>query len=82
MDIDDGQIQKAKENINFAEVGNRIHAMKASSMSKKNGPTYFDGYHYYNKSKGVKQCYVLVKTILSIVCCVTSDLSVSVLCMQ
>lgn len=71
MDMDDGQIQKAKENINFAEVGNRIHVMKASSMSKKNGPTYFDGYHY-----------VLVKTILSIVCCVTSDLSVSVLCMQ
>lgn len=40
MDIDDGQIQKATENIEFAEVGNRIHFMKGSSTSKKKGPTY------------------------------------------
>ncbi|CAG00277.1 unnamed protein product, partial [Tetraodon nigroviridis] len=33
LDIDDGQIQKANENINFAEVGDRIHVMKASSMT-------------------------------------------------
>ncbi|XP_011601405.1 THUMP domain-containing protein 2 [Takifugu rubripes] len=32
MDIDDGQIQRANENIEFAEVENRIHLTKASSM--------------------------------------------------
>lgn len=74
MDIDDGQIQKANENINFAEVGNRIHVMKASSMSKKNAPTYTDGCHDSKKCEDIKQFYVLVKTILSIVCFVTSDL--------
>lgn len=34
MDIDDGQLQKASDNIEFAEVVNRIHLLKASSMSK------------------------------------------------
>lgn len=34
-DIDDGQLQKADENVAFAELGNRIHLLKASSMSKK-----------------------------------------------
>lgn len=48
MDIDDVQIQKAKENIDFAEVGNRIYVMKASSMSKKNGLAYTDRHQYYN----------------------------------
>lgn len=51
MDIDDGQVQKANENIIFAEVGNRIHVVKASSMSKKSGLN----------SKDVKEFYVLVK---------------------
>ncbi|KAG7512758.1 THUMP domain-containing protein 2 isoform X1 [Solea senegalensis] len=32
VDIDDRQLQKASENIKFAEVGNRIHLLKASSM--------------------------------------------------
>ncbi|CAK6960756.1 THUMP domain-containing protein 2 [Scomber scombrus] len=32
MDIDDGQLQKANENVAFAELGNRIHLLKASSM--------------------------------------------------
>ncbi|XP_018517281.1 THUMP domain-containing protein 2 [Lates calcarifer] len=32
MDIDDRQLQKANENIEFAELGNRIHLLKASSM--------------------------------------------------
>ncbi|KAM7385322.1 hypothetical protein PAMP_001410 [Pampus punctatissimus] len=32
MDNDDGQLQKANENIVFAELGNRIHLLKASSM--------------------------------------------------
>ncbi|XP_071336139.1 THUMP domain-containing protein 2 [Trachinotus anak] len=32
MDIDDRQLQRANENIEFAEVGNRIHLLKASSM--------------------------------------------------
>ncbi|XP_073338175.1 THUMP domain-containing protein 2 [Pagrus major] len=32
VDIDDGQLQKANENIAFAELGNRIHLLKASSM--------------------------------------------------
>lgn len=32
MDIDDGQLQKANENIVFAELGNRIHLLRASSM--------------------------------------------------
>ncbi|XP_026164283.1 THUMP domain-containing protein 2 isoform X2 [Mastacembelus armatus] len=32
IDIDDGQLHKAKENIKFAELGNRIHLLKASSM--------------------------------------------------
>ncbi|KAL7383927.1 hypothetical protein ABVT39_020811 [Epinephelus coioides] len=31
-DIDDGQLQKANENVAFAELGNRIHLLKASSM--------------------------------------------------
>ncbi|XP_049456949.1 THUMP domain-containing protein 2 isoform X2 [Epinephelus fuscoguttatus] len=31
-DIDDGQLQKADENVAFAELGNRIHLLKASSM--------------------------------------------------
>lgn len=35
VDIDDGQLRKANENIEFAELGNRIHLLKASSMSKK-----------------------------------------------
>lgn len=35
VDIDDGQLWKANENIEFAELGNRIHLLKASSMSKK-----------------------------------------------
>ncbi|XP_044070884.1 THUMP domain-containing protein 2 isoform X2 [Siniperca chuatsi] len=32
VDIDDGQLQKANENVEFAELGNRIHLLKASSM--------------------------------------------------
>ncbi|XP_053189029.1 THUMP domain-containing protein 2 [Scomber japonicus] len=32
MDIDDGQLQKANENVAFAELGNRIHLLNASSM--------------------------------------------------
>ncbi|KAM7408384.1 hypothetical protein PAMA_002212 [Pampus argenteus] len=32
IDNDDGQLQKANENIVFAELGNRIHLLKASSM--------------------------------------------------
>ncbi|XP_030296858.1 THUMP domain-containing protein 2 isoform X2 [Sparus aurata] len=32
VDIDDGQLQKASDNIKFAELGNRIHLLKASSM--------------------------------------------------
>ncbi|XP_070697182.1 THUMP domain-containing protein 2 [Pempheris klunzingeri] len=32
MDIDDGQLRKAKENVQFAELGNRIQLLKASSM--------------------------------------------------
>uniref|UniRef100_A0A3Q3W0P0 Ribosomal RNA large subunit methyltransferase K/L-like methyltransferase domain-containing protein n=1 Tax=Mola mola TaxID=94237 RepID=A0A3Q3W0P0_MOLML len=32
VDIDDGQLQKATENIEFAELGNRVHLLKASSM--------------------------------------------------
>lgn len=35
MDIDDGQLQKAQDNIEFAELGNRIHLLKASSMSER-----------------------------------------------
>lgn len=35
MDIDDGQLQKANENVEFAELENRIHLLKASSMGKK-----------------------------------------------
>ena len=34
VDIDDGQLQKANENVEFAELGNRIHLLKASSMSE------------------------------------------------
>lgn len=63
MDIDDGQIQKANENINFAEVGDRIHVMKASSMSKKNKATYTDGYPSCNNSKDLKELSVLLKLI-------------------
>ncbi|KAI3362778.1 hypothetical protein L3Q82_001833 [Scortum barcoo] len=33
MDIDDGQLQRANENVEFAELGNRIHLLKASSMA-------------------------------------------------
>ncbi|XP_037638685.1 THUMP domain-containing protein 2 [Sebastes umbrosus] len=33
MDIDDGQMQKANENVEFAELGNRILLLKASSMT-------------------------------------------------
>ncbi|XP_035462355.2 THUMP domain-containing protein 2 isoform X2 [Scophthalmus maximus] len=32
VDIDDGQLQRANDNIEFAELGNRIHLLKASSM--------------------------------------------------
>ncbi|XP_040905038.1 THUMP domain-containing protein 2 isoform X2 [Toxotes jaculatrix] len=32
MDIDDRQLQKANENIEFAELGNKIHLLKSSSM--------------------------------------------------
>ncbi|XP_047458238.1 THUMP domain-containing protein 2 isoform X2 [Mugil cephalus] len=32
VDIDDGQLQKASENVAFAELGNRIHLLRASSM--------------------------------------------------
>ncbi|TDH01530.1 hypothetical protein EPR50_G00181000 [Perca flavescens] len=32
MDIDDGQLQKANENVEYAVLGNRIHLLKASSM--------------------------------------------------
>lgn len=35
MDIDDGQLQRANDNIEFAELGNRIHLLKASSMGNK-----------------------------------------------
>ncbi|XP_059215452.1 THUMP domain-containing protein 2 isoform X2 [Centropristis striata] len=33
VDIDDGQLQKANENIEFAELGSRIHLLKTSSMT-------------------------------------------------
>uniref|UniRef100_A0A3P8RLC2 THUMP domain containing 2 n=1 Tax=Amphiprion percula TaxID=161767 RepID=A0A3P8RLC2_AMPPE len=33
LDIDDGQLQKANENTAFAELGNRIHLLKASSLA-------------------------------------------------
>ncbi|KAI4813313.1 hypothetical protein KUCAC02_024645 [Chaenocephalus aceratus] len=33
MDIDDGQLKKANENVEFAELGNRMHLLKASSMT-------------------------------------------------
>ncbi|KAM8739596.1 uncharacterized protein thumpd2 isoform 2-T2 [Acanthopagrus schlegelii] len=33
VDIDDGQLQKANENVEFAKLGNRIHLLKASSMA-------------------------------------------------
>uniref|UniRef100_UPI0037E7E446 THUMP domain-containing protein 2 n=1 Tax=Semicossyphus pulcher TaxID=241346 RepID=UPI0037E7E446 len=33
MDNDDGQLQKANENIEFAELGNRMQLLKASSMA-------------------------------------------------
>uniref|UniRef100_A0A1A7YYI5 THUMP domain containing 2 n=2 Tax=Iconisemion striatum TaxID=60296 RepID=A0A1A7YYI5_9TELE len=32
VDIDDGQLQKANENMTFAELGSRVHLLKASSM--------------------------------------------------
>ncbi|XP_054456457.1 THUMP domain-containing protein 2 [Anoplopoma fimbria] len=32
LDIDDGQLQRANENVEFAELGNRIQLLKASSM--------------------------------------------------
>lgn len=35
VDIDDGQLRKASENVEFAELGHRIHLLKASCMSKK-----------------------------------------------
>lgn len=35
VDIDDAQLQKASENIEFAELGHRIHLLKASSMGEK-----------------------------------------------
>lgn len=35
VDIDDGQLHKASENVEFAELGHRIHLLKASCMSKK-----------------------------------------------
>ncbi|KAM6997244.1 THUMP domain-containing protein 2 [Tautogolabrus adspersus] len=33
MDNDDGQLLKANENVEFAELGNRMHLLKASSMA-------------------------------------------------
>ncbi|XP_034538400.1 THUMP domain-containing protein 2 [Notolabrus celidotus] len=33
MDIDDGQLQRANENIEFSEMGNRIHLLKASALA-------------------------------------------------
>ncbi|KAJ4948085.1 hypothetical protein JOQ06_019625 [Pogonophryne albipinna] len=33
MDIDDGQLKKANENVEFAELENRMHLLKASSMT-------------------------------------------------
>ncbi|CAN9500030.1 unnamed protein product [Ophioblennius macclurei] len=33
MDIDDGQLQKASENVSFAELENRIHLLRASSLA-------------------------------------------------
>ncbi|KAF7655029.1 hypothetical protein LDENG_00061740 [Lucifuga dentata] len=33
VDIDDGQLQKANENVAFAELGNRINLLKASSIA-------------------------------------------------
>lgn len=35
VDIDDAQLQKASENIEFAELRHRIHLLKASSMGEK-----------------------------------------------
>ncbi|KAK2824548.1 hypothetical protein Q5P01_021723 [Channa striata] len=32
VDIDDGQLQKANENVEFANLGNKIHLLKASSI--------------------------------------------------
>lgn len=40
MDIDDEQLQKANKNVEFAELGNRIHLLKASSMGRK--PALYD----------------------------------------
>lgn len=39
VDFDDGQLQKANENVEFAELGNRLHLLKASSMGKKPAQT-------------------------------------------
>ncbi|XP_068597801.1 THUMP domain-containing protein 2 [Brachionichthys hirsutus] len=33
VDIDDGQLQKANENVEFAELGKRVHLLKASSVA-------------------------------------------------
>ncbi|KAE8281042.1 THUMP domain-containing protein 2 [Larimichthys crocea] len=33
MDIDDGQLQRANENVEFAKLGNRIHLLKSSSTA-------------------------------------------------
>lgn len=38
MDIDDGQLQKASENIDFAELESRLNLLKASSTSKNHVP--------------------------------------------
>lgn len=40
MDIDDGQLQKANENVEFAELGNRMHLLRASSMGRKPAQTH------------------------------------------
>lgn len=35
VDIDDGQLQKADENVVFAELQSRVHLLKASSTGRK-----------------------------------------------
>lgn len=38
VDNDEGQLQKANKNVVFAELGNRIHLLKASSTGRKRAP--------------------------------------------
>lgn len=46
VDIDDGQLQKASDNIKFAELGNRIHLLKASSMCRKHAQQFIKTFNF------------------------------------